>query len=342
MTHKAAIIGFGGMGRRHLDAYRKNGVEVVGVCDWDKDRVRAALPDFPAGRIFENHGALLAAVAGEVDIVSVVTNGPTHAEVSIEAAEAGAANILCEKPIATNPADAQRVIDACAARGSRLAVNHIRRWSEDYRQLKRLIEEGVIGEVRTFYFNCGSTGLGNFTSHFFDTARMLSGSEADWVAGWLDRTGTVNPRGERFVDPAGYGFIHFRNGARFTADTSEETGVQYLFSIVGEYGRILIDELNNSWVIRARSAADRELAFTRYGAPMPIVPFVSEGDFDIVQLTARAQAELLAGGAISCTGEDGRKALEMVVAFHASDAADNSKVGLPLSGADLKRDVSIG
>lgn len=340
MTSKAAIIGFGGMGRRHHAAYQKNGVDVVAICDWDKDAVRSHLPDFAPERIFDNHDDLLA--AADFDIVSIVTNGPTHAEVAIKAAGAGIKNILCEKPIATNPRDARRVIDACAARGSRLAVNHIRRWSEDYRRIKRLLDEGVIGDLRGFYFNCGSTGLGNFTSHFFDAARMLSGGEAERVVGWLDKTATANPRGAQFIDPAGYGFIYFSDGLRFTVDTSEETGVQYLFTIVGQYGRIIIDELNASWIIRTRESEDRELPLTRYGAPMPVVPFASEGEFDIVELTGRAQAELLAGGDISCTGEDGKKSLEMVVAFHASEAAGNAPVALPLTGADLERDVPIG
>lgn len=340
MTHKAAIVGFGGMGQRHFAAYRKRDVEVVGICDWDPARVASAAPGFPGGQIYDSADELIAKV--DADIISVVSNGPTHAEIVVKAAQAGFRNIFCEKPIATNLGDAQMVIEACDRHGSRLAVNHIRRWSSNYRRLKELLQSGVIGKPETLYFSCGSTGLGNFTSHFFDVARFLIDSEVETVVGYLDDTGTVNPRGAHFVDPAGFGLVWFENGVRFMVDTSEKTGVQYSFQIVGEYGRISIDELNDSWTVRARDAKGRELPLTRYGEPMPEVPFVSDGEFDIVELTAAGQAQLLAGGELSCTGDDGKKALEIVIAFHLSHAGGNRPVTLPLQGDDVNRDVSIG
>ena len=113
MLHKkkAAIIGFGGMGQRHYKAYQKIGVEVTAICDLDRNKIQELLPDFPERHIYDNYDDVLA--NEEVDILSVVTNGPTHAEVTIRASEAGVSNILCEKPIATNLNDAQQVVDIC-------------------------------------------------------------------------------------------------------------------------------------------------------------------------------------------------------------------------------------
>ena len=331
MSKTAVIIGFGGMGQRHYHACEKAGVEVVAICDWKKGRVMEVLPDFPEANCYEDYKELLKNT--EADLVSVVTNGPTHPLVSIAASEAGFKNILCEKPVAVKLEDAQKLNEVCKKNGTRIAVNHIRRWNSDYARLKKMIEkEDVFGEIKSFYFSCGSTGLGNFTSHFFDAMRMLTGSEAEWILGFIDKTGTKNPRGEQFKDPAGYGVVQFKNGARAMIDTSEETGVQYSFQIVGGYGRIIIDELNNSWQVRTRKENGRRLPFTRYGTSMEPVPFKTE-KFDIIDLTSKAIFELVSGKPISCTVEDGLRSLEMVVAFHVSDEKDNSKVQIPLDGA---------
>ncbi|HMA05263.1 MAG TPA: Gfo/Idh/MocA family oxidoreductase [Methanomicrobiales archaeon] len=336
---RAAIIGFGGMGQRHHQAYLQNGIEVAAVADWDTEKIRKLLPHLPSRHIYRDDEELLD--GEEVDILSVVTNGPTHAGIAIRAAEHGIPMVLCEKPVATSLADARRVIEAAERHGTRLAVNHIRRWSPTYRRLRSLLGEGVIGEIRHLSFSMGSTGIGNFPLHFFDTARFLTGSEPGWAVGFLDSTGTPNPRGKQFIDPGGYGIFGFRNGARFFFDSSEDTGVQYLFEIVGSYGRILIDELNDVWQIRARPEADRTIPFTRYGTGMPLVPYQRDAPHDIVKLTAAAIAELAGGGPVSCTGDDGLRALEMVIALHVSDEQGHAQVSLPLGPEHAAREVRI-
>nr|WP_321351997.1 Gfo/Idh/MocA family oxidoreductase [uncultured Methanoregula sp.] len=336
---RAAIIGFGGMGQRHFQAYTKTDAEVVAIADLYHEKIPEIIPGFSRDHIYKTYDDLLK--NEEIDILSVVTNGPTHAGITIAASEAGVKNILCEKPLATNLSDAQRTIDVCKSNGTRLAVNHIRRWSPDYTTLKQIIASGCIGEIRHMYFSCGSTGLGNFAVHFFDTARYLTDSEPAWVVGFLDKTGTKNPRGEQFTDPGGYGIIRMANGVRFYVDTSEDTGVQYSFQIVGTYGRIIIDELNSSWQIRARSKSNKEIPLTRYGTDMDIVPFTCKEKFDIVTLTSRALQELLSGEPLSSTGLDGKKSLEMVIGCHVSDEQDNAKVPFPLAPEFYGKVVSI-
>lgn len=338
-TTRAAIIGFGGMGQRHLAAYRKIGIDVVAVADLFPEKISGLLPDLPEEKIYRDYHDLFR--KEEIDVVSVVTNGPTHAKVSMEASDAGIGRIMCEKPMATRLSDAEKLVATCRKNGTRLAVNHIRRWSPDYHRLKEMIGAGVIGDVRHLYFSCGSTGLGNFAIHFFDTARFLIGCEPEWVTGFIDRTGTPNPRGKQYVDPGGYGIIRFRNGVRFFVDTSEDTGVQYSFQIVGTHGRIIIDELNEQWTIRTRSPDTKTLPFTRYGADTVAIHFASAAKFDIVDLTSRGLAELISNAPVSSTGEDGRASLEMVIGFHTSDEQGNAKVSFPLAGTEIRREIPI-
>ena len=336
---RAAIIGFGGMGQRHLSAYKKIGVDVVAVADLYSEKIRDLLPELPENRIYKDYHDLFK--NEDIDIVSIVTNGPTHAEISIEASEAGIKRIMCEKPMATCLSDADLVIRTCSKNNTRLAVNHIRRWSSNYQRLKEMIKSGIIGDIRHLYFNCGSTGLGNFAIHFFDTARYLTDSEPEWVSGFIDKSGTPNPRGKQYVDPGGYGIVRFKDGTRFYVDTSEDTGIQYSFQIVGTYGRITIDELNDKWSIRSRSPDTAALPLTRYGSDTVRIPFESDAKFDIVDLTSRGLAELISDKPISSTGIDGRCSLEMVMAFHASEQRENAKVTFPLTGEELERKINI-
>lgn len=337
-SKKVAIIGFGGMGQRHYSAYQKAGISIAAICDMNKDIISRILPDYPEEKIYTSYQDLFS--NEDLDGVSIVTNGPSHADIAIQASESGIPNILCEKPIATSLQDALRLISTCEKNSTRLSINLIRRWSPNYLSLKKEIDNGLIGDIRHLYFNCGSTGLGNFAIHFFDTARMLTGSEPDWVIGITDKTGTPNPRGKQFSDPGGYGIVHFANGVRMYVDTSEDTGIQYTFQVVGTYGRIVIDEWNNTWQINRRDPGLRDIPLTRYNTDMDRVPFQSE-THDIVDLTSRGIQELLSGAPLSCTGMDGLRSLEVIIGFHVSDDEDNHKIALPLAGTYYDKKVII-
>ena len=84
---KAAIIGFGGMGQRHYTAYSSIGVDVVAISDWEPEKVKKILPSFDPGHIYDNYQALIEHEQDNMDILSVVTNGPTHAEITIKGSE---------------------------------------------------------------------------------------------------------------------------------------------------------------------------------------------------------------------------------------------------------------
>ncbi len=335
---RAGIVGFGGMGQRHYRAYEGTPCEVAAICEWRPERVGEVLPDFPRDRVYSDYRDLLAKES--LDVLSVVSNGPTHAEIVIAAAEAGIPRIVCEKPAATSLRDADRALEAVSRTKARVSVNHIRRWSPAYHRLRDAIREGAIGDLRHLYFHIGSVGLGNYVIHIFDLMRFLSGSEPAWAMGALDRTGTPNPRGAQYEDPAGFGVVVFENGMRGYVESCEDTGVQYLIVLAGRYGRIVIDELNASWRLEARAEKDRSAPLTRYGTPMERRPF-DGGDFDIVELTRSGILELLGTGELSCALEDGMKSLEMVIAFHESEALGNARLDFPLSRKARERVVHI-
>ena len=83
----------------------------------------------------------------ELDIVSVATYAPQHAEMTIGCVTQGVRAILCEKPISTTLADAQEMVDRSRQAGVLLAINHNRRFNTAFRQLRDRIEAGQTGKV---------------------------------------------------------------------------------------------------------------------------------------------------------------------------------------------------
>ena len=63
----------------------------------------------------------------DLDIVTVATSDHRHADLVVDAAEAGVKGIFCEKPLATSMEDADRMIQACEGSGTVLVVDHSRR-----------------------------------------------------------------------------------------------------------------------------------------------------------------------------------------------------------------------
>lgn len=84
---------------------------------------------------------------GEVD--AVVISAPTglHADITVDALENGK-HVFVEKPIATTSGDANRVIDAARKSGLVAMVGFSRRLHPLYRQAKKMIADGDLGEIR--------------------------------------------------------------------------------------------------------------------------------------------------------------------------------------------------
>lgn len=327
---RAAVVGLGRHGFRHLEAYKMlEGVEVAAVCDMDAAKVREALDQNQSARGYKDWQELFK--NERLDILSVVTNGPTHAAVTIAAANAGVARILCEKPMATSVRDAREMIDVCRARGTRLAVSHARRWVKGYQHLRELIAGGLIGKPSHFWFTCGGGLFAGNGTHFMDLARFLSGSNAAMVVGAVDKSGKPNPRGAQFEDPGAVALYFFENGSRLVIDMCEDIGVTQRFEIVGTSGRVLFDEFDGRWEVYTRLGEDgrqpSEQDWWDPIRPYPFEPIV----LDMVEMVAGGLRELMGDGEITCTGEDGLASLEMVIGAHMSSRQGSAPIKLPLA-----------
>jgi predicted dehydrogenase len=180
-----------------------------------------------------------------VSIVDNCTPNNMHAEISIAAAKAGK-NIVCEKPLARNAAEAKTMRDAVKKYGVKNICNYNYRMVPAIVLAKNLIAEGKLGRI--FHFRarylgewiidpafpitwrlkkaeCGSGALGDIGSHIIDLGRFLCGEFKAVSA--VSRTfikERYNPETgknqEVDVDDAIASAVEFENGAIGTIEAS--------------------------------------------------------------------------------------------------------------------------
>ena len=127
---------------------RAAGAELWSVLSRDARRARDFAERHGAASSEPSHTDLDALLADPaLDAVLIASPDGLHAEQCIAAASAGK-HVLCEKPMATTAADAERMTAACRAAGVRLGIAYHMRWHRGHRNLWKLTQEGCFGTLR--------------------------------------------------------------------------------------------------------------------------------------------------------------------------------------------------
>ena len=138
---RVGIVGSGTMAGVHIDGWQHTDAELVGLFSIDP-KTSKKLAESSNLQVFSNYQELL----DSVDIVDICIPTDLHKEFTIAAAQAGK-QIICEKPIALNPDDAQEMIDACKKNNVRLFIAQVVRFFPMYRKAQEQISAGVIGDI---------------------------------------------------------------------------------------------------------------------------------------------------------------------------------------------------
>lgn len=195
------------------------------------------------------HGSYEALLADpEIDVIYNPLPNHLHAEWTIKALRAGK-HVLCEKPFALTLAEVDSMIAAAKETGKVLAEAFMYRYHEQTLQVKQIVDEGVIGEVRLIKgaFTFMLTREGNFRfikemggGSIWDVgcypisyARMIVGAEPVEVSG-MQVTG---PQGG---DLAFYGQMKFANGVHAQFDSGFISPLRSNIEIVGTEGVLSI------------------------------------------------------------------------------------------------------
>ncbi|KPJ59040.1 MAG: hypothetical protein AMJ46_12855 [Latescibacteria bacterium DG_63] len=244
-SYRVGIIGCGGIAHAHAKAYLELELDIAAAADVKNEQLEKFRELYGVGNLYDDHRQMLG--KEELDIVSICTWPPLHSEMTVDAAEAGVKGILCEKPMATCLAEADRMIEACDKMGAKLAIGHVYRFWEAYIEAERLISSNAIGEI-TFIHGISAGDLLSDGTHIVDlTSFFVSDPPVNWVIGQIDAHERRRRYGH-YVEDAGIFYLEFRNGVRAFIELSQISGNQPSLGYVGFTEESLFKDLN-----RARS-----------------------------------------------------------------------------------------
>jgi len=161
---RVCLLGFGGIARSHLKAYRRlesegAPVQLVALCDIDETQFtkeqatnlgKTGGPDLTGLNLYTSDEEM---IAGEKpDVVDICLPSYLHADYAIKMLRAGC-NVLCEKPMSLNSENCKRMIAASEETGKKLMIGQCLRFEPVYLYLKDLVDSGEYGKVRYVHFD---------------------------------------------------------------------------------------------------------------------------------------------------------------------------------------------
>lgn len=277
---RIGLIGCGFMGRTHSNGYKRVGdffpelgyrPVLQAVCARNEEKVKAFAEQWGYKSVETDWRKMIE--RDDIDAIDICTPNDTHAEISIAAAAAGKM-ILCEKPIARNLAESQKMVDAIEKAGVKTTVWYNYRRLPAVTLAKQIIDSGKLGKIFHYRANflqdwtinaslpqggeglwrmdaavSGSGVLGDLLSHCIDTAMWLNGGIKDVTAMTetfvKERMHQLTGKVEKVnIDDACTFMCHFNNGSLGLFESTRYARghkALYTFEINGEHASIRWD-----------------------------------------------------------------------------------------------------
>ena len=277
---RIGLIGCGFMGRTHSNGYKRVGdffpelgfrPVLQAVCARNEAKVKSFAEQWGYKSVETDWKKMIE--RDDIDAIDICTPNDTHAEISIAAAAAGKM-ILCEKPIARNLAESQKMVDAIKKAGVKTTVWYNYRRLPAVTLAKQIIDSGKLGKIFHYRANflqdwtinaslpqggeglwrmdaavSGSGVLGDLLSHCIDTAMWLNGGIKDVTAMTetfvKERMHQLTGKVEKVnIDDACTFMCHFNNGSLGLFESTRYARghkALYTFEINGEHASIRWD-----------------------------------------------------------------------------------------------------
>src|SRR6202047_5238290 len=253
----AIMVGCGAMSGEWIRSAQEIGIRLSALVDLNLELARARASEFQleAG-VFDNLDYAIQKVPA--DMLFDCTVPAAHTEVDSKGLMNGL-HVLEEKPLAMNLIDAHRLVDLAEKNNLVHALIQNRRFHPGVRKIRRLLDQGLIGEITTvnidFFVPAHFGGfrekmdhvlLTDMAIHPFDTARYLSGANAESVycEEW-------NPKRSWWQHGASaHAIFRMNGGIRFTfrgswCSEGLRTSWDSSWRIIGTKGTIIWDGLED-------------------------------------------------------------------------------------------------
>lgn len=339
---RVGVVGTGWAGETHMKAYLAAGCQVIAIADPRADRLGELAAKYNVATYTDFNDMI---ARDDLDIISVATPNSFHMPATVAALNSGR-HVLCEKPLALNPAEAYQMVNAARANNRVLKVSFNHRMRGDVQTLRKQIEAGKLGSIyhakAAWMRRSGIPGMGGwFTTkatagggplidlgvHVLDMAMFLMGDPEvlSVTAATYNEVGTrgVGSRGDtvdagRFeVEDFGTAFVRLAGGATLTLDASwaiyGKTWDDFEVAVFGTEGGGRVN--TNGW----REQDTLEMYVDVEGQPAVVTPrtFKGEGHLAVVQ---EMLATIRSGDFSAQVGLDGLRRTQIIDACYRSAA----------------------
>jgi len=331
---RVALIGTGFIGEVHANSYANiENAELAAIISTTEERGREFAGRFGA-RYYPN---LQEALKNEsIDCVDICTPTVVHADMAVEAAEAGL-NILCEKPLALTLEDADRVIEAVERKSVKAMAAHTMRFWPEYVKAKEIVDGGTLG-APLHAFCTRLAAAPDWHKNGWGLDENLGGGasvdlhihDLDYLIWLFGKPKLVNAVGVRIDSLGGVSHIttnvSFQNGTSALAEGGWAFSSSFPFTMAF---RILCEKGTVEWTFRAgKNIEDRSQKAS-------LLVYKDDGSVDEPDVPAGDGYQLQCQYFIDCidhdqditrvTLQDGRDALELALAATKS-AKENKTV----------------
>lgn len=337
-----AVIGCGRIAPKHGQAIAElEDAELVAAADIIYERAEDYTARF-GGQAYESYEEMLE--RPDIDAVCICTPSGLHAEMGIAAARAGK-HVLVEKPMALSLRDADALIAACRENGVTLGVVHQNRFNPAIVRLRRALEAGRFGQLNmgtavlrwhrddAYYRQAPWRGtwamdggcLMNQTIHVIDLLQWMMGPVESVYAFTATRMRSIE------AEDNAVAALRFRSGALGLIESSVTVypkNLEETLNIFGATGTVVVGGVAvnriETWRFADGEDSEEEVLAAQEGDPASVYGYGHKpliADFIEAIQTGRQPA---------VPGEEGRKALEIILAIYQSSRT-GQPVALPLA-----------
>ena len=342
-----AIVGAGAISDSHIEGFLAfpDRCAIAALVDRDVERARAKVEKYGLDAVVLDDTAKLTQLP-QIDVASICLPPSLHCEVAVALLEAGI-HVLCEKPLALSVEECDQMIAAARRNHKLLSTVAQNRFKPDVVRAHALCSQGLLGDIVAGmatslwwrgenYYNLAWRGRwssegGGCTItqgiHHIDLFLWLMGNARD-VTALVDNRAHTNSE----LEDISMALVHFESGAVGTLVSS--------ILHHGEEQGLTIDgrEASVEMPLRIRASQQLENGFPKENTELveKLTRFAAGIERKHTGHTAQIDDMLGAieqGRESSVTGEDGRRAVEFIMAVYQS-AFTGKRVRLPLTPAD--------
>jgi len=186
---RVGLLAYGAIGDQHNGAVTATaGLRLTAVADTNQDRLAAAKEFSPAVETFTDSTEMLD--SGLIDLVVISTPPNSHYSWAKESLNRGL-HVILEKPMALTVEECDELIALAASKNLLLIVYQNRRYDADFLTMKKLIDEGAIGEVFSYESFVG--GYSKPCSYWHSDVAVSGGAIFDWGSHYIDQILAILP-----------------------------------------------------------------------------------------------------------------------------------------------------